>query len=178
MNSRDPQREANEDKARIAVYAAAIKAAAAKHGVRADILAGIISRETRCHPRWVQPPPHGRLGDYGNGHGPGQIDRGSYAEWCKDWRAGLLTPEDGIDKAAEVLADKLVKVTALTAKMKKKPTPDELLRAACAAYNTGEVRASNCLIDGKDVDRYTTGRDYSADVLIRAKILGPIVGIV
>ena len=41
-------------------------------------------------------------------------------------------------------------------------------RAAVAAYNCGQGNVANAIRDGYDVDHYTTGRDYSTDVLERA----------
>jgi soluble lytic murein transglycosylase-like protein len=41
-------------------------------------------------------------------------------------------------------------------------------RAAVAAYNCGQGNVANAIRDGYDVDHYTTGRDYSTDVLQRA----------
>ena len=43
-----------------------------------------------------------------------------------------------------------------------------LLRAALAGYNAGPGNALRALRDGYDVDFFTTGRDYSKDVLNRA----------
>jgi len=44
----------------------------------------------------------------------------------------------------------------------------EILRAALAGYNAGPGRVLKAIKEGKDIDHYTTGRDYSADVLNRA----------
>jgi hypothetical protein len=44
----------------------------------------------------------------------------------------------------------------------------DLLRAALAGYNAGPGNALRALRDGRDVDFYTTGRDYSQNVLNRA----------
>jgi hypothetical protein len=43
----------------------------------------------------------------------------------------------------------------------------ELLRAALSAYNCGPGNTLKALRDGRDLDFYTTGRDYSKDVLNR-----------
>jgi hypothetical protein len=45
-----------------------------------------------------------------------------------------------------------------------------LLRAARAAYNCGIANVLRALRDGADVDFYTAGRDYSADIMRRAGI--------
>jgi hypothetical protein len=43
-----------------------------------------------------------------------------------------------------------------------------LLQAALASYNCGPGNVLRALQDGRDVDFYTAGRDYSRDVLNRA----------
>ncbi|TWE22857.1 N-acetylmuramoyl-L-alanine amidase [Prauserella muralis] len=43
--------------------------------------------------------------------------------------------------------------------------------AAVAAYNAGPSRVRQALAEGRGVDYYTTGRDYSADVLARRSII-------
>ena len=43
-----------------------------------------------------------------------------------------------------------------------------LLRAALASYNSGPGNVLRALEDGRDVDFYTAGRDYSSDVLDRS----------
>jgi soluble lytic murein transglycosylase-like protein len=42
------------------------------------------------------------------------------------------------------------------------------LQGALAGYNAGPGNALRAIRDGRDVDFYTTGRDYSKDVLNRA----------
>jgi len=44
----------------------------------------------------------------------------------------------------------------------------ELLRAALAGYNAGPGNALRAFQDKLDIDFFTTGRDYSRDVLNRA----------
>jgi len=44
----------------------------------------------------------------------------------------------------------------------------ELLRAAVSAYNCGAGNVLNAIRDGRDVDFFTAGRDYSKDVFNRA----------
>ena len=43
-----------------------------------------------------------------------------------------------------------------------------LLQAALAGYNAGPGNALRAIRDGRDVDFYTAGRNYSRDVLNRA----------
>lgn len=47
---------------------------------------------------------------------------------------------------------------------------DCLTRAMLASYNCGPGNALRALRDGRDVDFYTAGRNYSADVLRRAEL--------
>jgi soluble lytic murein transglycosylase-like protein len=43
-----------------------------------------------------------------------------------------------------------------------------LLQAAIAAYNSGPGNVLRAIQDGRDVDFFTAGRNYSADVLNRS----------
>ncbi|KAM9817565.1 lysozyme g-like [Neosynchiropus ocellatus] len=46
---------------------------------------------------------------------------------------------------------------------------EEQQRAALAAYNQGPGNVRRAVDEGRDVDHYTTGQDYSNDVLARAQ---------
>lgn len=144
----------------------AVRKAADKHGVPAHLVAAIISRETLGLDRWSLPPPKGQLGDRGYGHGPMQIDKRSFPDWCAAWRAGKLSTEDGIEKGAEVLATKLEEV--------KRALPSlgisQQLFAAVAAYNCGTSNVVAAHKRGLALDAYTTGKDYATDVMARAEI--------
>jgi len=51
-----------------------------------------------------------------------------------------------------------------------------LLQGALAGYNAGPGTTLRAIRDGRDVDFYTTGRDYSKDVLNRAGFFQPTAG--
>lgn len=145
-----------------------IKAEAAKVEVPAAVVAAIITRETAALDKFCNPPKKdgtgGQLGDSGYGHGPMQIDKRSFPVWCEAWRSGNLTIEDGIRQGCLVLKQKLKALRVLVPEI-----PEELrLRAAIAAYNCGEGNVRKAFRAGKDIDTYTTGKDYSKDVLERA----------
>jgi soluble lytic murein transglycosylase-like protein len=72
-------------------------------------------------------------------------------------------PEANIDTGCSVLKsnlDLLGRKTSLTGR--------DLLQAAIAAYNCGAGNVLTAIREGHDVDFFTTGRDYSKDVLNRA----------
>src|SRR5258706_9937784 len=78
---------------------------------------------------------------------------------CGAWR----DPGANIDYGASVLAlalDFLRRRTTLSG--------DRLLRASIAAYNCGPGNVLRATQVGLDFDYYTSGRNYSADVLNRA----------
>lgn len=167
----DYQRSAGLTAKRILRWTGAIKTAAQTFDLPPEVIAAIISRETLGLDKWSLPPPKGQLGDQGYGHGPMQIDKRSFPEWCREWREGKLTTEDGIRKGSEVLRAKLDEVARLI------PTlpPEKRLEAAVAAYNcgTGNVRAAHKR--GLALDAYTTGRDYACDVLARAQVFAALL---
>lgn len=109
------------------------------------------------------PTPHrsGPLpGDGGFGRGLLQIDYDAN-EFARtgNWRdagANILC-------GCQVLADCLAFF-----KRKTSLTDTALWRATLAAYNCGPGNALRAVSDGRDVDFYTTGHDYSHDVLNRA----------
>jgi hypothetical protein len=93
-----------------------------------------------------------------------QIDKRSFAAWCADWAAGKLTLRDGIEMGCKVLAGKIKVIRRLVPNL----SADVLLRAAISGYNCGEGNSIKALRKGADPDSYTTGKDYAADVLVRA----------
>ena len=150
---------------RVSRWAATIKAEAKKVGVPSAIVAAIITRETAALDKFCNPPPLGQLGDAGYGHGPMQIDKRSFPAWCEAWSAGKLKLEEGIVQGCEVLRLKRRSIDRLMPEM-----PLELrLRAAIAAYNCGEGNVRRAYRAKKDLDVYTTGKNYSKDVLERAE---------
>lgn len=150
---------------RISRWRSSIESAASSHSLPSSVVAAIISRETAGLDQFCAPPPTGKLGDNGNGHGPMQIDKRSFPEWCADWSAGKLSIDDGIKKGCEVLAGKLRALGVLLPEM----PVDQRLRGAVAAYNTGEGNVKKLYHEGKDIDETTTSANYSSDVMERAK---------
>lgn len=157
-----------------------IEDAAAQYGFQPAVIGGIGSRESH----WgliLRPPgagPQG-TGDFlerrfparfrtgplppdGGGFGRGlmQIDFDGH-EFARtgNWQ----DPRENILYGCKVLADSrdfIQRKAGLTGR--------DLLRAALAGYNCGPGNALRAIRDGRDIDFYTTGRDYSKDVLNRA----------
>ena len=131
---------------------------------RPEVLAGILLRESRGG----EILDESGLGDQGHGHGLMQIDDRSFPAFCEGerWRE----PEANVEFGATVLYMKrsfLVSHTELEG--------SALERAAIAAYNCGEGRVVESVLQGEDVDTHTTGRDYSKAVLGYAEAYAAIV---
>jgi membrane-bound lytic murein transglycosylase MltF len=122
-----------------------------------EVLLAIASRETNLNPKYQQ-----QTGDGGHGHSIMQIDDRSYPDFCNsgDWKDINLA----IQKGASVLEEKRKSIRAA----KGIPVTDEV-RLAIAAYNCGATRVINNFRSGRPIDSNTTDKDYSADVLSRAK---------
>jgi hypothetical protein len=165
-----------------AAYRDAVEAAAQKYAVPVCIIGGICSRECAWGLQLTPTGPAG-TGDFtprryptryrtgplppdgaGFGRGLMQIDYDSHAfARTGNWR----DPNANIDQGIAILAssrDLLRRKTVLT--------DDALLRASIAAYNSGAGNVLHALRDGRDVDFYTSGRNYSSDVLNRAGWFG------
>lgn len=140
----------------------------------ADLM-GIASRETELDPKWLTKP-----GDGGNGFGLMQADKRSFASWIKtgEWKQA----DKSIEMGAIVLMKKWddvqycvgIRCTVTSSKDGKRYTFTGkdvkgvvAQRVAIAAYNAGRW-AHYAVSNGKDVDAYTTGKDYSKDVMSRA----------
>lgn len=155
-------------KPRLEKWRKEITEATQKYGFEPSLLAALCCRETSVLDMYVLPPPKGKLGDGGAGHGPCQIDIKSFPDWCKDWRDGKLTVADAFMKGASVLTEKKVEIT----KMGLAGTDASLLlRMTLAAYNCGAGNVKKCVKAKEDIDTHTTGKDYSADTLVMAQWL-------
>ncbi len=137
-----------------------IVASAQKHEWPPEIIAGILSRESRFG---LILEEEGK-GDQGHGHGLMQIDDRSFGDWlaANDWQ----NPAVNIEKGVEILTGKYNYLAG-------KGVLDDLneadsQQAAVAAYNCGEGNVLKVLQKGEDIDSRTAGGDYSADVLARA----------
>jgi len=141
-------------------YKAAVTAAAAPYSkwLKPSILAAIGSRESG----WGLFLDSDDKGDNGYGHGIMQIDSDSHAEFIrtKNWRDPGVNIKYAVDNVLASYYDYLSRNTSLTG--------FELLRGAIASYNAGPGNVVAALNSGLDVDGYTTGKDYSWDVIQRA----------
>ena len=132
----------------------------------APLLMAIASRETNMR---------NIIGDGGHGFGLMQIDVRSYPDFCHSggWRNVSLSIQTG----AQVLDSKRTQIehgvgnhlAVAGYKFVGAPlAPAQLERCAVAAYNCG-LWAYYAFSKGQDPDRFTTGHNYSADVLARAE---------
>ena len=162
----------------VAQYRAAIEEGAGRYKVQPCVVAGIGSREShwglaltptgpvgtgdfakRPHPARHRDgglPPDG--GGFGRGLMQIDYDAHSFAReghW-QDPRANILY-------GCQVLHEAMAFM-----RRKTELAGHDLLRAAIAAYNCGSGNALKAQRAGRDIDYYTAGRDYSADVLNRA----------
>lgn len=140
-------------------YKASLEQTASRYPwLNASILAAIGSRESG----WGRFLDAEGKGDFGNGHGIMQIDKRYHAEFINSgkWR----DPGANIDYAVNNVLAKYYDTLARDGRLKG----FDLLRGAIAAYNTGPGGVLDALDNGLDVDAYTTGKDYSWDVISRA----------
>lgn len=128
------------------------------------LLMAIASRETNMR---------NIIGDSGHGYGLMQIDKRSYPQFCSsgEWK----DVAKGIRQGALVLDAKRTQIKNLQGKPIRisvystlgMPIDDhDLLVVSIAAYNCGLWSYYSYSKDG-DPDRYTTGRNYSHDVISR-----------
>lgn len=142
-----------------------------------EVLMGVGYRETNLNPKYLTV-----AGDNGNGYGLMQVDIHSYPDWVNagSWKDA----QSCISKGAEILASKRAGIQAaigrtditLTTRAGEVCTfdgvpiaGDDLLRVSVAAYNCG-MWAYYHFCKGHDIDRGTTGQDYSRDVLAKAAL--------
>jgi hypothetical protein len=159
-------------------YRAYIETAAQMWDIQAAVIAGIGSRESHWGLLLRPAGPEG-TGDFikrrfparhrdgplppdGGGFGRGLMqidyDHHEFARTGK-WK----DPEDNIFYATKILDD-----SRRFLRRKANLQHLDLLRAAIASYNSGPRRVLMAIREKLDVDSYTTGGDYSADVLNRA----------
>jgi hypothetical protein len=138
--------------------------AAKKGDWHPEIIAAIMSRESRCGLALLPRKPGGNpagTGDYGHGRGLMQIDDRAHPDFIS---TGTWTdPQENILYAMVVLNQTynyLEKHTGLTG--------DDLRAAAIAGYNCGPGNVRKSLEAKESWDARTTGGDYSEDVLARS----------
>lgn len=172
-------------------YAKLILRVARETGVDAFLLYALGQRESRWGEAIGGP---GGTGDGGHGRGIMQIDDRSFAQWlaANDWRdpytnvtkGALILKQKmaflGTDAAVRGLTDGVfVAVSATQAARRgvepatlsdmkyRDPRPlvgEKLIRAAIAAYNSGEGNILISLAVGVDIDTTTANGNYFADV--------------
>jgi len=105
--------------------------------------------------------------DGGFGRGLLQIDFDAY-EFARGDR--WKNPRENILYCCQILAQAMrtIKRKAVAEKITADLSNRKILRAVLASYNAGSGRILKAIREEKDIDYYTTGRNYSADVLNRA----------
>mgnify|MGYP006436817423 FL=1 len=129
--------------------------ASAQAGVPKQILMAVASRESRMGDALGSNPEDAFRGDNNNGHGIMQIDIRFHKEFVANH-----PPNDHeaiINKGAEILANQFASF--------------QNWKYALAAYNTGPSDVNKAIKEDKDPDLFTTGGNYSKDVMRRAKII-------
>ncbi|MEB3229876.1 MAG: SH3 domain-containing protein [Leptolyngbyaceae bacterium] len=143
-------------------YKPLIEAAAARYDWLApSVVAGIGSRESAWG-RFLSPNGPTGTGDGGHGRGLMQIDDRYHSAFINSglWSDAKSNIDYAIDNVLSKNYDYLDANTSLAG--------TDLLRGAIAAYNAGLSSVTRALAQGLDIDYYTTGQDYSWDVLNRA----------
>lgn len=149
---------ARTDLPKLKQYADEFAAAGAKYDLPPALLAAIASRESRGGSALDSRG----LGDGGNGFGLMQVDKRYHTPQGGPFSAGH------IDQAAGILKSYHDQVKA------QHPDwpPEQQLRGAVAAYNSGVGNVRTI----QNMDKGTTGDDYSTDVWARAQELAPHFG--
>lgn len=125
-------------------------------GIDVAVLMGKDSRESRLT-RALSPRCKG---DRGNGFGISQIDQRFYPIFTSS--TDPCNHAAYVKKGARILAKRLSDFGGQ-------------IRPALASYNAGATAVRGALQEGRNVDRVTTGGDYSEDVLVRARALQQIL---
>jgi Bacterial SH3 domain/Transglycosylase SLT domain len=141
-------------------YKAAVTAATAPYSkwLKPSIVAAIGSRESN----WGSALDSNDAGDGGHGRGIMQIDDRYHQNFLatQNWRDPGVNIKYAVDNVLVDYYNYLDKNTNLEG--------FDLLRGAIASYNAGPGNVVDAVNAGLDVDAYTTGKDYSWDVIQRA----------
>lgn len=157
----DYPRESGELRAQLAAslrWIEHIQEGAIRASVPVAVVWGIGSRESHWG-LYLKPRGPAGTGDHGHGRGLMQIDD----RWHPSFTGGdqWKDPAENIAYGCEVLRDNVRMFRAVLGS-------EDGLRAAVAAYNCGPGNVRTALKRGFGVDAFTTGRNYSDDVLRRA----------
>ena len=143
-----------------------IQAIARSYGLEPAVVAGLMSRESgggRLLGKWGNPP---ETGDNGHARGLMQID--------DRWHQAFISigdfwqyPAGNIAYGCYLIKQNLIAL----AKQFPSLSDHDRLQAAIAAYNCGLSRAVRAINQEKDLDTWTTGGDFSRDVMERAGML-------
>lgn len=150
---------------RLASWEMHFRVAGAEFNLHPLLLAAICDRESGGGSRLNPRGPLG-TGDCGHGRGLMMLDDRDLGHWLEvnDWRDALTN----IRKGAELLAGEVTRFKAMRA-------PERVSeRAPIAAYDCGAAIVRKALERNVDVDVYTTGGNYSHDVLLRMKLFQTI----
>lgn len=127
------------------------------HGVPESLLFAIISRESGGQ---------NIRGDGGHGRGLTQIDDRFHGPWLDAHQQGM-DPESNIDEGARILREAVDWFDTHQHLLPQLSDTAFRLRCAIAAYNAGPGGVLRAVRAGEDPDHFTTGGDYSRDVLRR-----------
>ncbi|XP_017165734.1 lysozyme g-like [Poecilia reticulata] len=141
---------AQTDSGRMNKYKSKINRVGSQCGIDPALIAAIISRESRAgnilHNGW---------GDHNNGWGLMQVDI-RYHQKEGDWDS-----EEHLRQATGILVNFIKKIQTKFPSWSR----EQQLKGGIAAYNTGDGK----VLSYENVDQNTTGKDYSNDVVARAK---------
>jgi hypothetical protein len=159
-----------------------IHSIAQRRGVSLPLLLAIGSRETNLDPKYLNVP-----GDHGNGYGLTQADRRSYPDFvasgrwrnaaeCFDFTAAKLVRNF---REVEQSQGRQVTVRFSSGIARQFTAPHlsnaDIWRVVIAGYNCGWRAALYHVSKGNDVDAGTTGKNYSRDVMARAKVFARLI---
>lgn len=140
-------------------YESVIQKVAAQYDILPSVIAGIGSRESHWGLALTPPTPAG-TGDGGHGRGLMQID--------DRWHIPFIQSGKWANAADNIIYGCAVLKSSIDLFTKNKITGFLGLQGGIAGYNAGPSRALAGYNEGYGVDYYTTGRNYSKDVLERA----------
>lgn len=140
-------------------YEIVVKKVAAQYGIPPAVIAGIGSRESHWGLALTPPTPAG-TGDGGHGRGLMQVD--------DRWHVAFIQSGKWTDPNENIIYGAAVLKSSIAFFEKKGVKGFTALQGGVAGYNCGPSRAWAGYTEGYGVDYYTTGRDYSKNVLERA----------